>query len=88
MYANMTDFAFNLIFQIEKDREIYNSKVFRHYIRKKYGVKDQEEGTNLYIAIIKYQVKKYGKSIQPNTIYFNEDYFVKGRAVRKIKRRR
>ena len=62
----MNDFVFKFIFESEKDKAFPNSRVFRMYIQKKYGIVDIFDGTKLYIAINKYQLKKYGRSVNPN----------------------
>lgn len=62
----MDDFIFNFIFEELKDRTFCNSKQFRVVLEKKYGIKDRELGTKLWVAISNYQIKKYGQSINPN----------------------
>lgn len=62
----MNDFMFNYIFNNEKDKAFFNAKVFRIYLERTYGIKDIKMGTDLYIAINRYQVKKYGCSVNPN----------------------
>ena len=61
----MNDFIFNFIFNELKDRTFSSSTQFRIVLEKKYGIKDIETGTRLWIAISNYQIKKYGQSINP-----------------------
>ena len=84
----MNDFIFKFVFESEKDKPWSNSNVFRNYIKKKYNINNQSDGTKLYIAINKYQVKKYGGSMQPHNILCREDYLRRAEVIRKEKYRR
>lgn len=84
----MDDFVFKYIFETEKDKPWSNSNWFRLYIRKKYNITNQEDGTKLYTAINRYQVKKYGGSIEPRFFFYSEDYIKKAIAVRNAKHNR
>ena len=71
----MSDFAFDFIFEISKDKCFTNSREFRGYLWNKYGIRDKSFGTKLYIAINNYQVKKYGKSLNPRGYNYSvEEY--------------
>lgn len=65
----MNDFVFKFIFENSKDKAFINSTDFRRYLWKRYGIREKEIGTELYIAINKYQVKKYGRSINPAYVW-------------------
>ena len=78
----MNDFVFNYIFQNEKDKAWSNARLFRFYIRKKYNIVDVEFVSKLYAFINKYQVKKYGGSINPHSIRTKEDYLLRAQLVR------
>lgn len=62
----MNEIIFKYIFTKEKDKGWQNSTQFKGYLYKTYNIKDNQEGTRLYIAINKYQVKKYGGSVNPD----------------------
>lgn len=62
----MNEILFKYIFEKEKNKGWQNSKQFRGYIYKTYNLKNYQEGTELYIAINRYQVKKYGCSVNPD----------------------
>lgn len=64
----MNDFVFNYIFEQVKDRGFSNALQFRVYLFKKYGIDDRyrQDITRLYVDINRYQVKKYGRSVNPN----------------------
>lgn len=81
----MNDFIFNFIFAAEKNKPWSNSNVFRKYVIRKYGIVDVFDTTRLYIAINKYQVKKFGRSIQPHEIRYSEEYLAKARTMRQEK---
>ena len=69
----MNDFIFNFIFEETKDKGFINATHFRSYILKKYGIKERETGTQLYTAINKYQIKKYGRSINPQHTFYTKE---------------
>ena len=69
----MNDFVFKFIFENTKDKAFNNSMQFRKYLWETYGIKEKELGTELYIAINKYQVKKYGRSINPIFEYHTKE---------------
>lgn len=62
----MDEFMFNFIFSELKDRTFSSAGQFRILLEKKYGIKDRQLGTRLWVAISNYQIKKYGQSINPN----------------------
>ena len=84
----MNDFVFNVIFEREKEKAWVNSYVFRVYLKRKYGILDRDIGSQLYIAINKYQVNKYGSSIQPHNIRYKEDYLNYAKYLRQMKYRK
>ena len=64
----MNDFVFNYILNEIKDKTFSNTRQFRLYLLKKYKIDDtyRQDITRLWIAINKYQIKKYGRSINPS----------------------
>lgn len=83
----MNDFVFRFIFENEKDKGWSNSRWFRTYIKKKYRITNQEDGTKLYVAINKYQIEKYGITIDPTVLYYKEDYIKRATAIRNQRKR-
>lgn len=81
----MNDFIFNYIFNKEKDKSWLNANVFRGYVRRKYKIKDFAFGTRIYTAINRYQVKRYGRSLQTNDVRTREEYIRIGAKMRQIK---
>lgn len=69
----MNDFTFNYIFEMSKDKFFTNATQFRYYLWNRYGIKEKEFGTKLYTAINKYQVKKYGRSINPQYVFYTKE---------------
>ena len=84
----MNDFVFKFIFEKEKNKAWTNSSWFRFYLKNNYGITNQDDGTRLYIAINKYQVKKFGRTIDPKFLYYKEDYINKARAIRSLRTKR
>lgn len=62
----MNEIVFKYIYEKEKNKGWQNSRQFRGYIYKTYNIKDSKIGTDLYIAINRYQIKKYGCSVSPD----------------------
>ena len=52
------DFKDQIIFNLEKDNTFYNSKKFYKVVKEKYG---KEQDSELYIKVLNYQIKKYGR---------------------------
>lgn len=69
----MNDFVFNYIYEISKDKAFINATQFRHYLWCRYGIINKEFGTRLYTAINKYQIKKYGRSINPQYVFYAKE---------------
>ena len=69
----MNDFTFKYLFEISKDKAFVNSTQFRHHRANRYGINEREFGTRLYTAINNYQVKKYGRSINPQYVYYSKE---------------
>lgn len=78
----MDEFIFNYIFETSKDKEFINAIQFRHYLSSKYGINNKRLGTDLYIAINRYQVKKYGKSLNPMFVFYSKETEARIRANR------
>lgn len=58
----MKNFKINMAFQLEKDKSFTSIKVMKTFISKKYEL-SANEVRELAVTIIKYQVKKYGRSL-------------------------
>ena len=67
------EFQYNYIFEVSKEKAFRNSIQFRNYLATKYGITSKEIGTKLYTAIINYQVKKYGGSINPIYVFYSKE---------------
>ena len=60
--GGLVDFKENVIFEREKDTAFRSSEYFYDKMEEKYGL-TIKQCSELYVRIIKYQVKKYGSNL-------------------------
>ena len=83
------DYLEKVIFELEKDTQFVNCRDFYKTLVKKYQIKNYWFYREVFVRIINYQIKTYGKSLSyVDEMRTKEEYKRRATAVYQMKRQR